>query len=218
VLPVQSLRAQVGELAGSLAVTPILAALFAILFAAIAPAAHFGTTWSFAFFFLTVAVTWAVLIPAKFWTSRTHESWSRRLVMLGMGLMVGLVAIWLSGWVPHAPLSPPATAASVEQDASVWSFLSTSEIATAARYLSYFGLAFCLMRWWKVGDRRRPHRFGVFPELAAAFWGGVLLLVWPWPDPPVGALALALGAVIVQLVSPWEPPVPAIKRLRLRCA
>jgi hypothetical protein len=70
-----------------------------------------------------------------------------------------------------------------------------------------------------VADRRRTYRFGVFPVLASAFWSTVLLVVWPWPDQPIGAVALVLASVIVQLVSPWEQHVAtAVKRMRLRCA
>ena len=33
------------------------------------------------------------------------------------------------------------------------------DVPVAACYLAYFGLAFFLVRWWKMADRRRRHRF-----------------------------------------------------------
>jgi hypothetical protein len=54
--------------------------------------------------------------------------------------------------------------------------------------------------------------------LAAGFWGLVLLYLVR-PQPWNGAVVLVMAAVIVQLVSPWEPPPPPQpKRLRLRYA
>jgi hypothetical protein len=70
-----------------------------------------------------------------------------------------------------------------------------------------------------MADRRRPHRFSLFAVLATAFWGYVLLLLWPRPEAPTGLVALVMASVIVQVVSPWEQP-PAVRgrRLRLRYA
>ena len=93
----------------------------------------------------------------------------------------------------------------------------------AACYLSYFGLAFFALRWWKMADRRRPQRFSIFSVLAAAFWAYLLLVLWPFSQQtlgePHGVVALVMTAVIIQLVSPWEqPPPPLPRRLRLRYA
>jgi hypothetical protein len=96
-------------------------------------------------------------------------------------------------------------------------FQDSEDIFTAARLLTYFGLAFFAVRWWKMADRHRPQRFSFAPILAAGFWAVVLLPVWPWPQPPHGAVALVLTAAIVQLVSPWEQrAVPMAKQMRLR--
>ena len=56
-------------------------------------------------FFLTVAVSWAVLIPGKFWTAqRDRERWGRRLAMGSLGALIGLAAMWLDGWTPRMPV------------------------------------------------------------------------------------------------------------------
>jgi eukaryotic-like serine/threonine-protein kinase len=216
--PVLTLRGQLAELSGSLAGAAALALVFATLWAAIGR--HSDLSWIAALFFHTVAVSWAVLTATKFWTTRVHDSVARRGVLLVMGALVGVGALWLNGWLPRMPAAEAMTVAAFGPDHVIWSSLGTSEgISIAAGYLAYFGLVFCALRWWRMTDRRRSSRFSFFPVLAAAFWGLLLLLVWPWPEPPLGAGAVVMAAAIVQLVSPWEqPPPPTCKRVRLRYA
>ena len=59
--------------------------------------------------------------------------------------------------------------------------------SVAAGYMSYFALAFLLVRWWKMAERNRPHRIGLFPVLSVAFWALVLIFLWPWPEQPLGS-------------------------------
>jgi eukaryotic-like serine/threonine-protein kinase len=94
-----------------------------------------------------------------------------------------------------------------------------------AGYLSYFGLALGVLRWWRMTDRRRKQWFSLFPVLAAGFWAFVLIGVWPKVDGPTfasatqGAAALVMASLIVQWVSPWEPPPPPLpRRLKWRHA
>src|SRR5207302_313297 len=109
-------------------------------------------------FFLTVAACWAVLIPAKCWNSRPGDSAARRGVMMVLGLAIALGLLWLNGWTPHGTVTePPALAGPTAV------FFpgpnGNKGISEAAGYLSYFGLAFFALRWWKMADRHRAHRF-----------------------------------------------------------
>ncbi|MCI0458479.1 MAG: serine/threonine protein kinase [Gemmataceae bacterium] len=234
VLPVvMPLRKRVTELAGSMTLAALLSLLFCILFAAIRQTndlAAIGT-----YYFVTLAVCWAVLIPAKLWTTRLEDSWQRRLVLMCLGVLVGLGALWLEGHdLPalfateaRADAQPPADLAPA-QEARVrrhgwawhWSWSrQETDLPVAACYLAYFGLAFFALRWWKMADRRRPQRFSFYSVLAAGFCGYILLFLWPRPTVPVGFISLVMAAVIIQLVSPWEePPPPRSRRLRLRQA
>jgi hypothetical protein len=214
-------RARLAELCGSLALAAVLAGLFSVFSTAVL--GHAGLLESGVSFFLTVSCTWAVLISAKLWPIARDDSWTRRTCMLVLGLGVGLEALWLDG----RPLPEMLSQDDARADADVWSSRPSSgsmtffhqPIPAAACYLSYFGLAFFALRWWKMADRRRSQRFGLFPVVAAGFWACALLFLWAWPAPPRGLLALVMTAAIVQLVSPWDqPPPPRAKRIRLRYA
>ena len=216
--PPVSFRGQVGELSGAMA----MAALYALVafmiwasFASLQDLTAIGTG-----FFLTVAACWTVLVPAKFWSGRNGDSGARRIIMMVFGTLVGLAAFWLDGWSlnfssPETMWSPPG-----QHPVPFPVFGDRVGIPMVAGYLSYFGLAFFAVRWWKLADRQRPHRFSLAPLLAVGFWAFVLLVIWPWPQSPLeGTLPLILAAGIVQLVSPWEqPPPPTAKRMRLRYA
>jgi eukaryotic-like serine/threonine-protein kinase len=225
-------RQRVLELCGSLGMAALLAAALCILWAALRRTNDVREVGSY--FFLTVASCWAVLIPAKMWATRVDDSWRRRVALMSLGLFVGAGALWLEGYQLSAlftaeaqeaaeavvePAEGPGQPAAARHwtPAALWG--SGSELPVAACYLSYFGLAFFLLRWWRMADRRRPHRFSLFAVLATAFWGYVLLLLWPRPAAPTGLVALVMASVIVQLVSPWEQPPPSRgRRLRLRYA
>jgi hypothetical protein len=227
-------RGKLAELCGSMAMAAVLAGLLSILWTALGRSNDY--TEIGACFFLTVAASWAVLVPAKLWPKRDDDSWARRGCMLLLGLLVGALALWLDGrrlsslLAREAPdrqlvkvvrLDGPRRMAwrgPIEENPVFTAvFAHNQTIPVAACYLSYFGLAFFALRWWKMADRNRSQRFGLFPLLAAGFWAYVLLFLWPWPEAPRGVVALVMTAAIVQLVSPWEqPPPPRVKRLRLR--
>jgi hypothetical protein len=215
VLPVHSVRCLAAELCGSLALSAVLAGLATVL---VAPMARGGASANQLGqqLLLTIATCWAVLLPAKFWTVQRGDFWGRRIVMMALGLAVGLGAVWLDGWVPDWDISHGVQQA----NAAGWvptGLSSNTGMSDAAGALTYFALAFFALRWWKLTDRRRAHRFSFAPIMAAGFWGLVLLVIWnePWR----GTLVLTMASAIVQLVSPWEPsPPPLARRMRLRYA
>jgi hypothetical protein len=214
VLPVVSWHTQFAELCGSLALTALFAALATTLWAV--PGQMHNWTEIGPFFFLTVAVCWAVLIPAKFWAGRRGDTWARRVVMLVCGLVVGFSALWMEGWLPRLPFEQPSPFHGSSQP-EMPSLFPGGGLADVAAYLSYFGLAFFALRWWRMADPRRSQRFSFGPILAAGFWGLILLLIWP--QAVRGAGALLAAPIIIQLVSPWEASPPASsKRMRLRHA
>jgi eukaryotic-like serine/threonine-protein kinase len=213
-LPGVSGRGLLGELCGSMVLAVIFAAVGVALWATVRQVQHVNTISSI--FFLTVAASWAVMIPAKLWTERRGDAWSRRVVMLVLGAGVGMLALWLQGW--HMPFTgkpdslPPPTGSSLTA-------LLPSTVAAEVGSLTFYGLAFFALRWWKMTERLRPQRFSVAPLLAAVFWAILLMMLLRPEDDWRSVLVLGLTAAIVQMVSPWrQQQPPQARRLRMRYA
>jgi hypothetical protein len=159
-------------------------------------------------FFLTLGICWAILIPTKFWTVIKEDEWKRRLILTACGALIGLLALWLEGWTPSIP---------GVFEASNQGPTNTLGLAAGAGFISYFGLTFGILRWWKTTNRRRSSWFSFFPVLATGFWALVLLILYPTPEKPYGAAALVMSSMILQWVSPWQAAPPALpKRMRVR--
>src|SRR5262249_55791236 len=89
--PPVSLRGQVGELTGSLALAALLAALATLPWVGVLGGnMHLLET----FFLVTVALCWAVLVPSKVWTARPGDGWGRRLILMVLGTAIGLGVLW----------------------------------------------------------------------------------------------------------------------------
>jgi eukaryotic-like serine/threonine-protein kinase len=207
-LPAYSFRTQLLELLTSMTVAVVFAGLGALLWAAA------GADHAVSLFFLSVVASWVVMLPAKVWTERRGDAWGRRIVMLLLGSLVGVVSLWMEGWKPGAPFDSSEGIGGMVRLA-----LFSGSGFNEAAYLCYYALGFFALRWWRMADRRRTRRFSLFPILASGFWSGVLLLLigtqyWH------GAVVLMMASAIVQLSSPWEQPlaVACAKRLRLRYA
>jgi hypothetical protein len=215
-LPAVSLREQVMELCGSMALAVLFAGLGTALWVALVQRGHWSELSTL--FFLAVAASWVILVPAKFWTDRRGDSWTRRVIMMLLGGAVGLGALWLEGWSPRQQFVPEAAVV----DGGALAEWFPRDVRTEASYFAYFALAFFALRWWRMTSRRRSQRFSFAPLLAAGFWCVVLLLLvrpHPWGAAAVfwpGAVALVMASAIVQLVSPCDPPpAPVARRRRL---
>ena len=195
-------RTRVGQACAALVLAAGLACVLTLLWATVTRNREWAEVASY--FFLTVSCSWAVLVPASFWGNAVEESWSRRVVLLGLGLLVGLEALWLDGYQVPESMMPGSQVRSV-----------------AISYLLYFGLVFFVMRWWKMAELGRPERFSLFAVLVAIFWAYIFYLFWGGgPERLRFFVAVVMASVIVQLVSPWQRPAlaPRARRLRLRYA
>ena len=207
-LPAIPLRGLVSELCGSM----LLATLFTTLGVAVVATLHRSPDARpiGSLFFVSLLASWLVMIPAKRWTERKGDNWQRRIVMLLLGAVLGVGALWFNGYGLTSIYS-----SSTSDHANLASLLP-AQLATDVSYLTYFGLAFFVLRWWKMTDRRRPSRFSLAPVLGAAFWGWLLFTIIRPGEWWLG-MALVLTSVTVQLASPWQPrPAPQARKLRLR--
>jgi serine/threonine protein kinase len=244
VIPIQQLsfRGQVGELTGSMFLAVVLSLLATLPWVSLL---KWNAMILGSLFFTTVAVSWAILLPTKFWEPHLKGAWiltrfrarrsepvpvgvglppsgdgiGRRLCLATFGLLIGVGTMWLNGWHPKWARDP---ASLNPGDSAGLVLMDENGLTAAAGYLSFFALSLGMIRWWRMTDRRRKSWFSLFPVLTAGFWGLLLGLVfWPTYELPsgVGAAALVMASAIVQWVSPWEPPPPPPpKRLRLRYA
>jgi peptidoglycan/LPS O-acetylase OafA/YrhL len=237
-------RTRLQELTGSMVMAALVSLLLCIVWAAVLRTSSLPRMAPH--FFLTLACSWAVLVPAKAWGTRVEDSWRRRLALMCLGVGVGTLALWLEGFDLPTLLSPEARAEApltiaadpaglnpqpVDGRATGRHWFESGllvrgqEVPLAPCYLAYFGLSFFLLRWWKMADRRRPHRFSFWSVFTAALvcWG-VMLIVWPNNlsnaaiiDQATAIMAPVMASVVIQLVSPWEAPPPRKSR-KLRLA
>lgn len=108
-------------------------------------------------FFLAVGASWAVLVPAKVWALRRGDFWSRRILMMTLGILLGLSTLWLQGWSPHhLPEAIGNAPRPLHHLTTLLSWLPSGQ-TEGIGYVSYFALVFFVLRWWRMADPRRSH-------------------------------------------------------------
>ena len=201
---------------GSLLLVPAIVALGLVPYGLLANPSDW--TGLMKLFLVTTALAWAVMIGSGAATFRSPDGWARRARLGALGLLVGLLAFWLDGWtMPRSSGGQPSTSSQAYLFGTVT--MPTDAFSTGVRYLLYFGVALAAGRWWRAAARDRKERFSLFPLLAAGFWSGALLFLWPWEagSPAMGIVPIVLAIVAVQAVSAWTPSakVYSAKKLRL---
>src|SRR5262245_16145135 len=199
----QAARDRLTELAGGFALTPLVTA------ACTAPWAVFQSPvqWSLLarVFVLSTLLAWAVMIIGKLPKKNEQNPWGRRAIQLIIGLCLGALAFWLDGWA-----LPTGTSQATSRDLVLFTShrISPDTLKTAMQYLFYFGLTVALCRWWTATDWKRKERVRFLPLMAAGFWGGVFLFLWPSDSAPMmlGVSVLVIAAVAAQVASPWAGP------------
>ena len=155
------------------------------------------------------AGAWGILVPAKFWEGSAGEPAMRRFVLLIVGLGLGAIAYAVdtgllvdlhyasSSWFPGGSLPRP------------WRSVLFDEAGdpTLSLYMTYFGLLLPVLRWWKLADIRRRHRFDLWSVAGCALWAYILCQFVEFPE-SWGAAAAAVIAAAIQLSSPWINPRP----------
>ena len=201
---------------GSLLMVPAIAALGLVPYGLLANPSDW--TGLMKLFLVTTALAWAVMIGSGTAAFRTPDGWTRRARLGALGLLVGALAFWLDGWtMPRSSGAMPSTSSQAYLFGTVT--MPPDAFSTGVRYLLYFGVALAAGRWWRATARDRKERFSLFPLLAAGFWSGALLFLWPWEagSPAMGIVPIVLAIVAVQAVSAWTPSakVHTAKKLRL---
>ena len=215
-----------GILLGSVVVAAILAVGWTLFFGAgdyskLAP-----------IFFMVVAASWSVLIPSKLWVPGPQDdSWTRRLLLMTLGFVVGIFALWLDGYQMPLPWTAPGrlevlhpwqAELDVQTVRRSWLgklYNENTSMPILACYLSYFGLMFLVLRWWKSTELNRPKRFSIKPVLAVAFWGYLLLFLLPsLHHREIGFVSLVMASVVCQVTCPWKEKLAVRNKKKMRLA
>lgn len=214
----------------------LLTAIIASAILAVAWPSFFGRgDWSHLapLFFLVLAASASVMIPSKLWVpSDDEESWTRRLMHMSLGFVLALFALWLEGyelpapWVPanrlevlHTWQPGPTDVQVLKGSWAGWWYGVNTSMPILACYLSYFGLMFMVLRWWKVTEVHRPSRISIWSLICVAFWGYLLLFLLPGQHQrEIGFLTVFLTAVVCQIACPWKEKGALKPKKKLRLA
>ncbi|MBI2805048.1 MAG: serine/threonine protein kinase [Planctomycetes bacterium] len=219
------------DLSGILLWSIVAAAALAGGWTLIAGGGDYSRLWPL--FFLVLATSWSVLIPSKLWPPENEEdSWTRRLMHMSLGFAVALFALWLDGYELPAPWTPPAQLKVLQPWPTTdesrqalrqswvgrWYGSENSSMPILACYLSYFGLMFLVLRWWKTTEKHRSKRVSFLALAAVAIWAYLLLFLLPSiHQRELGFLSMVMASVVCQVTCPWKLKVPS-RRKKLRLA
>lgn len=147
----------------------------------------------------TVLGSWLVLTQVRLNENRTLEPalqrFSSTLVGLGYGLLAWLVDQALLVDLPYDARS------TIFVGHAFFDSVGQPELFA---YMTYYGLLFLAVRWWRGAELYRSSRFSLW-SVGNAFVGAWLVsLVAPFPTPWSYYSAVAL-AITVQLAAPWRP-------------
>lgn len=153
---------------------------------------------------ITVLVgAWLLLGLGKLWERGNSDAVSRRVVLAGVGALIGCLAYALQGFLFLDQSA--ATEGSHLIERLPRNFYANNGTPYALTMMAHFALLLGLVGWWKNTDPVRKKRVSVWAIVVAVIvqWGigQFLPLPQPW-----GLLIAGGLAVVVQLAAPWENP------------
>jgi hypothetical protein len=153
-------------------------------------------------FAMTMAASWTVLIANKFAEDKEDNLTARRLIQLVVGVIVGLVAAFLSNWMMVDPTTPVGSSSRFVLFDHGY---TPQALPGVLGYAAYFGLMGLAVDWWTMTNRDRKSRFRVVPVVKAGLLALIPSLLFFQPDThPFAIPAVVLTSVVVQLASPWN--------------
>jgi hypothetical protein len=217
-LLVKSPRERMTELVGSLlagalvamAMCVVMVLLNSLVVGATSQVAEYQQYAQYGWLVLvSIAGTWAVLIPAKFWEGTRGEATLRRFIMMVIGLGLGALACGTAEMLSvDLSLGPNYGNQFILWPHHQWpsSFYNAYGRPQEMAFLACFGTLFLLMRWWRQADPLRASRlslWAIFLSVVAA-----LLVTGLWSFQQSSWLVMVAGAMSasIQLASPWVNP------------
>jgi hypothetical protein len=159
-------------------------------------------------FLMSVAGSWTVLIPSKFWEGTKGEATPRRFLMMVLGMGLGVLAMGTMNWffvnLPYSAsfLSHFGLFNKYPLPAN---FYNLDGRPMLPAFVAAFGTLFLLIRWWKQADPLRSTRLSIWSSIWAVIIAFVIAGFWHFPQPWLPMIAGTMS-IAVQLSSPWVHP------------
>ena len=152
----------------------------------------------------SVLATWLLLSCGKLWEQDEGEAgdgWLRRLVLVGLGLLVGAIAFYSAG-----SFSLDLTnLALVDFQARQTERFVFHGIPIFPAYLIFFAGMFGILRWWRQMDPVRKTRLSILSVSICLIWATIFSHLLNVPLTGNCILAVVIS-VSVQLAAPWLHP------------
>ena len=198
-----SWRRRLTELSGSLATAGLATALVSAVLAYVTQ--FLGSTALIGQFAAgTLIGSWGLLIVGKLREGLPRERYIDRLLLAGVGVLVGVALFELDGWLL---IDLPTDGWSQKQSLLAMTGASLSETPQhilGESYVAFFASLFFFRRWWWHTDSLRPQRFRILSVCLTAIVGALAARAWGFPVLWGTVWAASLSSV-VQLAAVWTP-------------
>lgn len=210
-LIVKPLRERVAELVGSLLGSALVALTMCLVMVILASyRSATPNAGQIAWLVLTsIAGTWTVLVPSKFWEGYRGDPMVRRFVLMVLGLGLGVVSFWAADWLKVAlPYEPGHS--TLHLFSLPANFYADGKPLSMA-FIACFGTMFLLVRWWRQADPLRSTRMSLWSMIVCVLVAWLTANLWEFPPTWLMMVACAIS-VSVQLASRWLHPRERVPR------
>ena len=158
---------------------------------------------------VSIAGTWAVLIPSKFWEGTRGEATLRRFVMMVIGLGMGALAFGAAEmFAVDLSVGPDYGNEFMLSPDHPWpsSFYTEYGRPQEMAFLACFGTLFLLLRWWRQADPLRSSRLSLWSIFVSVLVAAVVASLWSFQQTSWLVMFAGAMSASVQLASPWVSP------------
>jgi hypothetical protein len=156
--------------------------------------------------------TWSLLVSGKAVEGLSFDATTRRMLYVGIGLVLGTVAVLYGQAFRFQPFPAGPQGVPIATGVVPWLVgAGRPNELLALESLIYFGGLFLINGWATLAARDRKARFRFWPVLVASFCAALLWPILPTAD-PYGVAVAVLIATVTQLVSPWNEAAAAYAR------
>ncbi|HBO42988.1 MAG TPA: hypothetical protein DD670_03450 [Planctomycetaceae bacterium] len=211
-LIVKSGRERVADLLGSMLLAAVVSIVMTLAIAAATPALGWQVAPEvFAYILLaSIAGSWFVLVPSKFWEGTRGDSLLRRLVMMAMGVTLGVFAWGAMQWLA---VDPQDLDRFPEDHYALFRHARGAGQWPLSICLVAFGTLMLIVRWWLQADPLRRLRVSLWPTAYSMIAATLVAMVWHAHGWALVAVA-GIMSLSIQVASPWLDPRPRQPKLK----